>query len=96
MRTLTRTITNEYEKKIARNAKEDPKAIWRYINSKSETKEGIGNLLHDPTDKNSKIVETDKEKVLANYFSSVFTSRPNTNIGEIGKNNGKNGGHKDN
>ena len=78
VRTLTRTITNEYEKKIARNAKEDPKAIWRYINSKSKTKEGIGNLLQDPTDKNSKIVETDKEKaeVLANYFSSVFTREP--------------------
>ena len=78
MRTLTRTITNEYEKKIARNAKEDPKAIWRYINSKSKTKEGIGNLLQDPTDKNSKIVETDKEKaeVLANYFSSTFTREP--------------------
>ena len=78
MRTLTRTITNEYEKKIARNAKEDSKAIWRYINSKSKTKEGIGNLLQDPTDKNSKIVETDKEKaeVLANYFSSTFTREP--------------------
>ena len=78
MRTLTRTITNEYEKKIARNAKEDPKAIWRYINSKSKTKEGIGNLLQDRTDKNSKIVETDKEKaeVLANYFSSTFTREP--------------------
>ena len=75
MRTLTRTIANEYEKKIARNAKEDPKAIWRYINSKSKTKEGIGNLLKDPTDKNSKLVEkTDKEK--ANYFSSVFTKEP--------------------
>ena len=78
VRTLTRTITNEYEKKIARNAKEDPKAIWRYINSKSKTKEGIGNLLQDPTDKNSKIVETDKEKaeVLANYFSRTFTREP--------------------
>ena len=32
VRTLTRTITNEYEKKIAITAKEDLKAIWRYIN----------------------------------------------------------------
>ena len=61
MRTLTRTITNEYEKKIARNSKEDTKAIWRYINSKSKTKEGIGILLQDPTDKNSKIVEINKQ-----------------------------------
>ena len=43
-----------------------------------KTKEGIGNLLQDPTDENSKIVETDKEKAkgLANYFSSVFTREP--------------------
>ena len=68
VRTLTRTIANEYEKKIARNAKEDLKANMEIHQLKSKTKEGIGNLLQDPTDKNSKIVETDKEKaeVLSN------------------------------
>ena len=38
VKTLTRTIANEYEKKIARNAKEDTKAIWRYINLKQKQK----------------------------------------------------------
>ena len=55
-------------KKLARDAKQNPKAIWKSINSKSKTKEGIGNLLKHPSDKNSIIVEADKEKaeVLAN------------------------------
>ena len=34
VRRLTRNITKEYERGLARNAKENPKAIWRYINSK--------------------------------------------------------------
>ena len=45
VRRLTRNIAKEYERGLARNAKENPKAIWRYINSKSKTKESIGNLL---------------------------------------------------
>ena len=78
VRKLTRSIVNDYEKEIAKNAKENPKAIWRYINLKSKTKEGIGNLMENAKDKNSKIVESDKEKaeVLVNYFSSVFTKEP--------------------
>ena len=78
VRRLTRNISREYEKGLARDAKENPKAIWKYINSKSKTKEGIGNLLKDPSNKNSEIVETDKEKaeVLADYFSSMFTKEP--------------------
>ena len=37
-----------------------------------------GNLLKDIADKNSSLVETDKEKaeVLAEYFSSVFIKEP--------------------
>ena len=39
VRRLTRNITKEYERGLARNSKENLKAIWRYINSKSKTKE---------------------------------------------------------
>ena len=75
VRSLTRKITKEYEKGLARDTKQNPNAIWKYINSKSKTKEGIGNLLKDSSDKKAVIVETDNEKaeVLAEYFSSVFT-----------------------
>ena len=78
VRRLTRNITKEYERGLARNAKENPKAIWRYINSKSKTKESIGNLLKDPSKLDSEVAESDKEKaeVLADYFSSVFTNEP--------------------
>ena len=39
VRKLTRSIVNDYEKEIAKNAKENPKAIWRYINLKSKIKQ---------------------------------------------------------
>ena len=78
VRRLTRNITKEYERQIAKNAKQNPKAIWRYINSKSKTKENIGKLLKDPTKPNLELAESDKEKaeILADYFSSVFTKEP--------------------
>ena len=59
VRKLTRSIVNDYEKEIAKNVKENPKAIWRYINLKSKTREGIGNLMENAKDKNSKIIESD-------------------------------------
>ena len=57
VRRLTRNITKEYERRLARNAKENPKAIWRYINSTSKTKENISNLLKDPSKLDSEVAE---------------------------------------
>ena len=62
VRRLTRNITKEYERGLARNVKENPKAIWRYINSKSKTKKNIGNLVKDPSKLDSEVAESDKEK----------------------------------
>ena len=78
-RILTRDIIKEYERGLAREAKENPKAIWKYIDLKSKTKEGIGNLLKDLCDRNSVIVETVKEKaeVLAEYFPVCSQMSPN-------------------
>ena len=52
------------------------------------TNEGMGNLMKDPTDKNSELAEMDREKaeVLADYFSSVFTKEPSDAIPTL-KNN---------
>ena len=49
-----------------------------YINSKSKTKEGIGNVLKDPSEKNSVLVEKDKEKaeVLTDYFPVCSQKSP--------------------
>ena len=63
-------------------AKENPKVIWRYINSKSKTRVGIGELCKDPTNPKSEKTNDDREKanILARYFTSVFTQEPQGDI----------------
>ncbi|CAC5382827.1 unnamed protein product [Mytilus coruscus] len=68
-------LKREYEKNLSEKAKENPKAIWSYIKSKTKTKEGIGDLHLDPEDTKSDKTEDNrkKAKLLVEYFSSVFT-----------------------
>ena len=58
------------ELQIAKNAKTNPKALFKYISTKTKPKEGITNL----TKKDSTLTENDSEKsnVLNDFFSSVF------------------------
>jgi hypothetical protein len=67
------------EKDLAKSAKKNPKAIWKYIKSKSKRRSGIGELLTDQKDPNSRKTDDDKEKaeILAEFFQSVFTKEPN-------------------
>ena len=55
--------------------KDNPKAFWKYINSKRKTKVGIGDL--NSVDKYGKSVTVstniEKAEVLDKFFSSVFT-----------------------
>ena len=48
VRTQVKNMVNElkkkYEKGLSQKAKENLKAIWSYIKSKSKTREGIGDL----------------------------------------------------
>jgi hypothetical protein len=48
----------QYERGISIQAKENPKAIWNYIKSKTKVKEGIGEL-HDIDPNNIKSAKTD-------------------------------------
>ena len=59
------------EKDIAKSAKSNVKNFWKFINSKRKTKSGISEL-----NENGQTAVTDREKadVLANFFSSVFTT----------------------
>ncbi|VDI32122.1 Hypothetical predicted protein [Mytilus galloprovincialis] len=68
----------KHEKKLSTNAKKNPKAIWKYIKSKSKTRSGIGELLTDQNDETSRKTDDDKEKaeILATFFNSVFTKEP--------------------
>ena len=60
----------EFEKKIAREAKTNPKQFWRYANSKSRTRIGVADLYKDPGDPKSELTKNDKEKaeVLSDFL----------------------------
>ena len=62
---------NEYQKKIAREAKKNPKLFYSFVNSKMKVKAGIADLV----DSNGDTVSEDSEKaeVLNSFFCSVFT-----------------------
>ena len=61
----------DYERKLSREVRKNPKAFYKYVNSKTKTRTGIPPL--ETGDGN--MTESDKEKaeVLNNYFRSVFT-----------------------
>ena len=76
---LVRKTKMEMEKSIDRNAKENPKYVWQYANSKRKTKSGIAELKYKDGNGESKTTDGDKEKaeILAvDFFSSVFTKEP--------------------
>jgi len=66
------------EKNISMNIKQNPKAFWNYIKSKTKTKSSITGLHCDPTDETSRITDNDSYKadILNKYFASVFTKEP--------------------
>ena len=84
VKSLTNKLKRQHEKNLASSAKKNPKAIWKYIKSKSKTRTGIGELLKDQNDQNSEKTDDDKEKaeILATFFKSVFTKEP---VGEVPK-----------
>ncbi|KAK3089529.1 hypothetical protein FSP39_004304 [Pinctada imbricata] len=82
VKSLVRKAKRDFEHNISLKAKENPKVIWRYINSKSKTRVGIGELCKDPTNPKSEKTNDDREKanILARYFTSVFTKEPQGDI----------------
>ncbi len=89
VRKETRKLKKNFERKLAKEAKENPKAVWNYINSKSKTRHGIGELHTDPRDDSSPTTDNDKLKaqILANFYSSVFTQEPTGEIPQIDERN---------
>ena len=77
-----RKLRKKFEQKLAKEAKSNPKAIWRYINGQSKTRKGIGELHIDPSNENSRVTDSDAEKaqILAQFFSSVFTIEPDGEV----------------
>ena len=66
-----RKARRDHEKKVADQAKTNPKAFWSYTSQKLKTRTGIADLKRDDGTKTA----TDKEKadLLNTFFQSVFT-----------------------
>ena len=71
LRRLTRRLRRGHQKKIAKEAKSNPKLFWSYSNSQTKTREKVEDLRKP----DGSVVTEDKDKadVLSSYFSSVFT-----------------------
>lgn len=59
-----------FERNLARTAKEDPKEVFKYINSKLKTKSDISEL---ETAGGTVTLDIDKANILNDFFVSVFT-----------------------
>jgi hypothetical protein len=65
-----RRAIREFEKKIAAEAKNNPKAFYAYARSKLKTKEGIADL--EDGKGSTATSDEDKANVLNDFFCSVF------------------------
>ena len=72
MRNLTRAARKDFEAKIAAEAKDNPKKVFAYMNSKVKTRQGIGDICVNPENPKSEVTSNDQEK--ANIFSKFFSS----------------------
>ena len=68
---LTRRVQKGFEMKLATEAKSNPKAARKYVNSKTKNREGVSDLNIDPNDPKSRLTESEKVDVLG-YFFQVF------------------------
>ena len=78
VKTEVRKAVRDYEKEVAKQSKRNPKAFYKYVNSKLKTRSGIGNLRTET----GKEVECDKDKadMFNNFFSSVYETEDVTSL----------------
>ena len=71
LRGMTRALRREHERKLAADLKQNPKAFWKYANSRLRTRSRVEDLQ----DQNGGVATTNQTKadVLSSFFSSVFT-----------------------
>ena len=72
LRALTRRLRQSFEQSLVSDIKQNPKAFWRYSNSRLKTKPVIGHLRHSVT---GELEDTNKGKadILNSFFASTFT-----------------------
>ena len=79
IRRLTRKGKKLLEQIIAKNAKSNPKAFWKYTQSKLKYRSNIRDIIEPDTETDPKYAkrDADKAKVFLDYFSSVFAVEEN-------------------
>ena len=70
---LVLSAKHSYEKNIASNIKQDPRAFFSYVRGKQKVKDTIGPLVN-PTNGATVSGSQGMSDILNSYFSSVFTS----------------------
>jgi hypothetical protein len=75
-----RRAVRDYEKEIAKQAKNHPKVFYKFVNGKLKTRAGVAEVKTE----DGKVIETDKGKAeeFNKFFSSVFTREDHNNIPE--------------
>jgi len=72
-----RKMKKEFEKKIAQEAKTNPKAFYNYVNSKLKVRSGVADL---ETDNGVATSDAQKAEALNKFFVSVFTREDSINM----------------
>ena len=75
---ITRKAKRDYEKHVAKQAKSNPKAFFKYANSKLKTRGGIADLRKE--DGTTTTTDQEKAEVLNQFFASVFTREDQSHI----------------
>lgn len=68
---ICKKAKKDYETNVAKDAKQNPKKFWSYINSKLKTKSGIADLIRE--DGSKATIECEKSDILNKFFTSTFT-----------------------
>ena len=75
-----RRAERDFEIKLALESKQNPKAFYRYAQSKLKTRSAIAQLMQN--DGSLRTSDKDKASVLNSFFTSVFTREDMTNMPE--------------
>ena len=78
LRRMTRKIAKNQEEHIAKGAKTNNKAFWKFVNSKTKLRSQIPELYTSKQEKASETTSDDSQKanILGDFFSSVYVKEP--------------------
>ena len=78
---MTRNLCRDFERNLAMNVKQNPKAFWRYCKSKLKNRSKLGDLK--TSDGSLTSDDVTKAELLNQYFVSVFTNEDTTYIPDM-------------